>query len=302
MVVAAGADIVDVSAGQTVPEGKPVYGRQFQTPFSDRIRHEARVPTMTRGNISSAADVNTILAAGRADLVVLARAHLGPLLEPPCGSRSGLHAAVATDVRVAESVQGKDEIGRRGRRGREDAEDGEDAGQVSMSGNYIQCSECGKRALRIATRCPQCGHEFVSVTPDEPRPLVDPEHHPAILAAAATVLLALALGVGWWARRPHVEHESTAALIRPDTTSVVRLGHGAGACGAEPAPAGFARTWTKVHTGRSTGSEVTAILPVLTVVVDLFQRGWSRVALEGEVLGYVRQSTLQTQPLSSTPP
>jgi anthraniloyl-CoA monooxygenase len=76
MVVAAGADILDVSAGQTVPEGKPVYGRQFQTPFSDRIRHEARVPTMTVGNISSPADVNTILAAGRADLVVLARAHL----------------------------------------------------------------------------------------------------------------------------------------------------------------------------------------------------------------------------------
>jgi anthraniloyl-CoA monooxygenase len=76
LAAAAGADIVDVSAGQTVPEGKPVYGRQFQTPFSDRIRHEARVPTMTVGNISSAADVNTILAAGRADLVVLARAHL----------------------------------------------------------------------------------------------------------------------------------------------------------------------------------------------------------------------------------
>jgi anthraniloyl-CoA monooxygenase len=76
MVVAGGADIVDVSAGQTVPEAKPVYGRQFQTPFSDRIRHEARVPTMTVGNISSPADVNTILAAGRADLVVLARAHL----------------------------------------------------------------------------------------------------------------------------------------------------------------------------------------------------------------------------------
>jgi anthraniloyl-CoA monooxygenase len=76
MAVAAGADIVDVSAGQTVPEQQPIYGRQFQTPFSDRIRHEARVPTMTVGNISSPADVNTILAAGRADLVVLARAHL----------------------------------------------------------------------------------------------------------------------------------------------------------------------------------------------------------------------------------
>ena len=61
-------DIVDVSAGQTVPDAKPVYGRLFQTPFSDRIRHEASVPTMTVGNISSSADVNTILAAGRADL------------------------------------------------------------------------------------------------------------------------------------------------------------------------------------------------------------------------------------------
>jgi anthraniloyl-CoA monooxygenase len=76
LAVGGGAVIVDVSAGQSVPEGKPVYGRQFQTPFSDRIRHEERVPTMTVGNISSHAVVNTIRAAGRADLVVLARAHL----------------------------------------------------------------------------------------------------------------------------------------------------------------------------------------------------------------------------------
>jgi anthraniloyl-CoA monooxygenase len=76
MLAAHGADVVDVSAGQTVPDAKPVYGRQFQTPFSDRIRHEAGIATMAVGNISSYADVNTILAAGRADLVVLARAHL----------------------------------------------------------------------------------------------------------------------------------------------------------------------------------------------------------------------------------
>jgi anthraniloyl-CoA monooxygenase len=69
-------DIVDVSAGQTVPFAKPRYGRQFQTPFSDRIRHEVAVPTMAVGNISSFMDVNTILAAGRADLCALARAHL----------------------------------------------------------------------------------------------------------------------------------------------------------------------------------------------------------------------------------
>jgi len=72
----AGVDIVDVSAGQTVPYQKPVYGRQFQTPFSDRIRHEVGIATMAVGNISSYMDVNTILAAGRADLCCLARAHL----------------------------------------------------------------------------------------------------------------------------------------------------------------------------------------------------------------------------------
>jgi anthraniloyl-CoA monooxygenase len=71
-----GVDAMDVSAGQTVPHGKPVYGRQFQTPFSEQVRIEAGVPTMAVGNISSYTDVNTILVAGRADLCVLARAHL----------------------------------------------------------------------------------------------------------------------------------------------------------------------------------------------------------------------------------
>ena len=71
-----GCDAVDVSAGQTVPDQRPVYGRLFQTPFADRIRHEVGIATMAVGNISSYADVNTILAAGRADLCLLARAHM----------------------------------------------------------------------------------------------------------------------------------------------------------------------------------------------------------------------------------
>jgi anthraniloyl-CoA monooxygenase len=71
-----GCDIVDVSAGQTVPEQRPTYGRLFQTPFADRIRHEVGIATMAVGNISSYMDVNTIIAAGRADLCVLARANL----------------------------------------------------------------------------------------------------------------------------------------------------------------------------------------------------------------------------------
>ena len=71
-----GCDIIDVSSGQASPASRPVYGRMYQTPFSDQIRNEAKIPTMTVGNITSGDQVNTILAAGRADLCVLARPHL----------------------------------------------------------------------------------------------------------------------------------------------------------------------------------------------------------------------------------
>lgn len=72
----AGADLIDVSAGQTSPDAKPVYGRMFQTPFSDRIRNELEIATMAVGNIYEADHVNSIICAGRADLCALARPHL----------------------------------------------------------------------------------------------------------------------------------------------------------------------------------------------------------------------------------
>ena len=72
----AGADIIDVSAGQTTTDGQPIYGRMFQTPFSDRIRNEAGLKTMAVGNIYEPDHANSILMAGRADLVCLARPHL----------------------------------------------------------------------------------------------------------------------------------------------------------------------------------------------------------------------------------
>ncbi|WP_426042453.1 bifunctional salicylyl-CoA 5-hydroxylase/oxidoreductase [Brevundimonas sp. TWP2-3-4b1] len=72
----AGCDLIDVSAGQTSEQAKPVYGRMYQTPFSDRIRNEARVATMAVGNIYEIDHVNSMLAAGRADLCALARPHL----------------------------------------------------------------------------------------------------------------------------------------------------------------------------------------------------------------------------------
>jgi anthraniloyl-CoA monooxygenase len=71
-----GTHLIDVSTGQTSPRSKPVFGRAFQTPFSDRIRNEVGIATMAVGNISTYDDVNTIVLSGRADLVALARAHL----------------------------------------------------------------------------------------------------------------------------------------------------------------------------------------------------------------------------------
>ena len=72
----AGADLIDVSAGQTWADCQPVYGRMFQTPFADQVRNEGHVTTMAVGNIYEPDHANSILAAGRADLVALARPHL----------------------------------------------------------------------------------------------------------------------------------------------------------------------------------------------------------------------------------
>jgi anthraniloyl-CoA monooxygenase len=73
---AAGADLVDCSSGQVSKAEKPVYGRMFQTPFADRVRNEAGVQTIAVGAISEADHVNSIIAAGRADLCAVARPHL----------------------------------------------------------------------------------------------------------------------------------------------------------------------------------------------------------------------------------
>jgi len=104
---AAGVDICDVSAGQTSLRARPVYGRMFQTPFSDRIRNEAHMATMAVGNIFEPDHVNSILLAGRADLVCLARPHLAD----PYWT---LHAAVQMgdrDVKwPAPYLPGRDQI------------------------------------------------------------------------------------------------------------------------------------------------------------------------------------------------
>ena len=73
---AAGCDVIDVSSGQTTRAARPVYGRMYQTPFADRIRNEVGIQTMAVGAISESDQVNSIIAAGRADLCAIARPHL----------------------------------------------------------------------------------------------------------------------------------------------------------------------------------------------------------------------------------
>jgi len=73
---AAGADAIDTSTGQLVPEEQPAFGRSYQTPFADAIRNQAGIATIAVGVISSYDDVNSIILAGRADLCALGRAHL----------------------------------------------------------------------------------------------------------------------------------------------------------------------------------------------------------------------------------
>ena len=115
----AGVDLIDVSTGQTTPRAAPVFGRMFQTSFSDQIRNEAGVATMAVGNITSADQMNTILAAGRADLVALGRPHLA---DPSFMTR----AAGWYGVEIATPPQylpGRDQLMRNAAREREEWEE-----------------------------------------------------------------------------------------------------------------------------------------------------------------------------------
>ena len=98
----AGVDLIDVSTGQTVPWQKPVYGRMWQTPFADQVRNEIGIATMAVGNIYEPDHVNSIIAAGRADLCAIARPHLAnPAWTLEAAARLGLRRAV---VAAAVSV------------------------------------------------------------------------------------------------------------------------------------------------------------------------------------------------------
>ncbi|TFV80620.1 bifunctional salicylyl-CoA 5-hydroxylase/oxidoreductase [Bradyrhizobium frederickii] len=116
----AGVDLVDVSTGQTVCDAQPVYGRMFQTPFSDQVRNEARVATMCVGNITTADQANTILAAGRADLVALGRPHL---VDPFFTMKAAAWYGAENAFCPPQYLPGKDQIFRNSVRDRQDLEE-----------------------------------------------------------------------------------------------------------------------------------------------------------------------------------
>ncbi|RZJ56276.1 MAG: bifunctional salicylyl-CoA 5-hydroxylase/oxidoreductase, partial [Acidovorax sp.] len=107
---AAGADLIDVSSGQTTRAAKPVYGRMYQTPFSDRIRNEVGIATMAVGAISEADHANSIVAAGRADLCAIARPHLAdPAWTLHAAAQLSPVAAAHTDWPV-QYASGRDQM------------------------------------------------------------------------------------------------------------------------------------------------------------------------------------------------
>ena len=114
--VAAGADVIHVSTGQTVSDAKPVFGRLFQTPYSDRIRNEGRVPTIAVGNITEADQVNSIIAAGRADLVAIGRPHLA---DPQWTLHAAAQLGYAGVKWPVQYYQGRTQLERGAQRARE---------------------------------------------------------------------------------------------------------------------------------------------------------------------------------------
>ena len=112
-----GLDIMHVSTGQTTTLAEPIYGRMYQTPFSDQIRNEVGMPTIAVGNISTPDQVNTIIAAGRADLCALARPHL---VDPHFTLEASAHYAFEAQHWPVQYETGKEQAFRLAERAREE--------------------------------------------------------------------------------------------------------------------------------------------------------------------------------------
>ncbi|HEX6615282.1 MAG TPA: hypothetical protein VF046_03185 [Gemmatimonadales bacterium] len=179
-----------------------------------------------------------------------------------------------------------------------------------MAPAYRECPACGKRALSIATRCPQCGEEL----PTQPirweisrdRPALRPRSGRRLPARALLAALLIAGGLAALALRGGEKRGAPVPAPAPDTAPAALETARAAASPVMPdsvpgidAVTRYARTWTNVHDRRSPQADVVAVLlPGDTVLADSLHRGWWRVALEGRVVGYVYERTLSDRPVT----
>ena len=166
-----------------------------------------------------------------------------------------------------------------------------------MSPTYMTCSECGKRALSIATRCPQCGFEFPARPIEHRSWRSDLGRLLPLLVAGGVVAAALTV-VTVVVRRTAGRSEGPAtAEAHAVAGSVMDTAGGAAPPSASLGERRFARTWTNVRNRRSVAGDLVAVLlPGDTVLADSLSRGWWRVTFEGKVMGYAYRSTLVSDP------
>lgn len=168
-----------------------------------------------------------------------------------------------------------------------------------MAKTYRECPACGKRALRIATRCPGCGREF----PTQPiRWQTSPDTRSLRPLPVLAVILLVAVGLFSQIVRARLARDRDAlatGAVRAEAPIALDTARAAASPvmpDSAPSPEAVprhARTWTKVHDRRSAKSDVVAVLlPDDSVLADSLRGGWWRVALEGRVLGYVYARTL----------
>jgi hypothetical protein len=171
-----------------------------------------------------------------------------------------------------------------------------------MGGSYRQCSECGKRALSIATRCPGCGRELEPQVTSKSRPAVEVGRYlpQGVVAAVALAAVILAVELGGESLSPDSTPASADSAAADPSEVAYALGATAqlDTASVEATPAGgmlVAKTWTNVRRSRSRRADLEAVLtPGDTVFADSLQRDWYRVAFQGEVMGYAHRSTLTT--------
>ena len=167
-----------------------------------------------------------------------------------------------------------------------------------MSPTYLTCSECGKRALSIATRCPQCGFEFPA-RPIERRTWTSDLGRLLPLLVTVGVVAATVAVVTVVVRRTANRTDRRATAEAPAATAAPEMDTAMSA--ATPAAGSgvrrFARTWTNVRSRRGVAGDLAGVLlPGDTVLADSLSRGWWRVTFEGKVMGYVYHSALVTDP------